>query len=81
MLLTSLTNLQKRKYSAISINIKKEICEYIMANPYVKQTAVASFFNSKYDLKIDRITINKIWQKREQWLSILPNLQTSKIFK
>ncbi len=30
------TNLQKRKYTAISINIKKEICEYIIANPYVK---------------------------------------------
>ena len=30
------TNLQKRKRTAISINIKKEICEYIMANSYVK---------------------------------------------
>ncbi len=52
-----------------------------MANSYVKQITVASFFNSKYDLKIDRTTINKIWQKREQWLSILPNLQILKIFK
>ena len=52
-----------------------------MTNPYVKQITVASFFNSKYGLKIDRTTINKIWQKHEQWLSIFPNLQTSKIFK
>ncbi len=52
-----------------------------MANSCVKQTIVASFFNSKYGLKIDRITINKIWQKCEQWLSIFLNLQTSKIFK
>jgi len=52
-----------------------------VANSCVKQITVASFFNSKYGLKIDRTTINKIWQKREQWLSILPNLQTSKIFK
>ncbi len=66
MLFTSLTNLQKRKHSAISINIKKKICEYIVTNPCIKQTTVASFFNSKYDLKINRITINKIWQKREQ---------------
>ena len=73
MLPTSLTNLQKRKRTAISIDIKKEICEYIVANPCVKQTAVASFFNSKYGLEIDRTTINKIWQNREQWLSILPN--------
>ena len=76
-----MTNLQKRKRSAISINIKKEICEYIVANSYIKQTTVASFFNSKYGLEIDRTTINKIWQNREQWLSILSNLQTSKIFK
>ena len=60
MLLTSLINLQKRKCIAISINIKKEIYKYIMANPYVKQITVTSFFNSKYDLKIDRTTINKI---------------------
>ena len=52
-----------------------------MANPCIKQITVASFFNSKYGLKIDRTTINKIWQKHEQWLSIFPNLQTSKIFK
>ncbi len=30
------TNLQKRKRTAISINIKKEICEYIIANSCVK---------------------------------------------
>ena len=81
ILFTNLTNLQKRKYTAISINIKKEIYKYIMANPYVKQITVTSFFNSKYDLKIDRTTINKIWQNYEQQLFILSNLQTLKIFK
>ncbi len=30
------TNLQKRKRTTISINIKKEICEYIIANSCVK---------------------------------------------
>jgi len=30
------TNPQKRKRTAISINIKKEIYKYIMTNPYVK---------------------------------------------
>jgi hypothetical protein len=34
--------------TAISIDIKKEICEYMLANPNVKQAAVASFFNEKY---------------------------------
>ena len=60
MLSTGFTNLQKRKRTAISINIKKEICEYMVTKPYVKQIIVASFFNTKYGLNIDRTTINKI---------------------
>ena len=37
--------------TAVSINIKKEICEYMLANPNVKQAAVASFFNEKNNKK------------------------------
>ena len=81
MLPTGSTNLQKRKRSAISVNIKKEICEYMVANTCVKHLAVASFFNTKYNLDIDRTTITKIWGKREKWLAVLPSLQTSKTFK
>ena len=81
MLSTGFTNLQKRKRTAISINIKKEICEYMVAKPYVKQIIVASFFNTKYGLNVDRTTINKIWQNREKWLAVLPNLQISNTFK
>ena len=38
----------------------------MVAKPYVKQIIVASFFNTKYGLNIDRTTINKIWQKSSQ---------------
>ena len=82
MLPTSLTNLQKRKHTAISIDIKKEICEYIMSNNNVKQGEVALFFNTKYEeLNIDRSTVSKIWQDREKWLAVLSTSQTSQIFR
>ena len=35
--------LAKKTRTAISIDIKKEICEYMVANPDVNQNAVAYF--------------------------------------
>jgi hypothetical protein len=74
---------QKKKIrTAISIEIKKEICEYMMKNPNIKQASVATFFNEKYaELDIDRTTINKIWKKREDWLAVLSTIQTSYKFR
>ena len=67
--------------TAISIDVKKEICEYMTVNPDINQANVALFFNTKYQkLAVDRTTISKIWKEREKWLSVLPNLQTAKIF-
>ena len=68
--------------TAISLNIKKEICEYMQVNTDVKQGDVALFFNTKYqELNIDRTAVNKIWKDREKWLAILPNLQTLQTFR
>ncbi|GES76664.1 tigger transposable element-derived protein 6-like [Rhizophagus clarus] len=64
--------------TAISVDIKKEICEFILANPDRKQGDIASFFNKKYtDLNIQRTTINKIWKNKEKWLSVLSTSQSS----
>jgi hypothetical protein len=72
----------KKTRSVISIEIKKEICEYMVSNPNISQTNVALFFNTKYlKLNIDRTTINKIWKEREKWLSVLSTLQTSHTFR
>lgn len=72
----------KRTRTAISFDIKREICEYMVTNPNVNQGGVASFFNKKYQkLNIDRTTINKIWKSREKWLSVLSTSQTSHIFR
>ncbi|CAB4401535.1 unnamed protein product [Rhizophagus irregularis] len=71
----------KRTRTAISFDIKREICEYMVTNPNVNKGGVASFFNKKYQkLNIDRTTINKIWKSREKWLSVLSTSQTSHIF-
>ncbi len=72
----------KKTRTPISFDAKKEICEYIQANPNTKQVDVASYFNTKYpSYNIDRSTIAKIWQNRCKWLAILPNIQTSHAFR
>ena len=45
-------NKSKRTCISISINVKKEICKYMSANPHVKQGAVASYFNKNIVVKI-----------------------------
>ncbi|CAB4441110.1 unnamed protein product [Rhizophagus irregularis] len=68
--------------TAISVEVKKEICEYIVANPNVNQGDVATFFNTKYqNFGVDRTTINKIWKEREKWLAVLSTSQTPHIFR
>ncbi|CAB4381270.1 unnamed protein product [Rhizophagus irregularis] len=68
--------------TAINVNVKKEVCEYMKANPNINQGNVASFFNEKYqEFNIDRTTISKIWKDREKWLAVLPTSQTSHIFR
>ncbi|CAB4375843.1 unnamed protein product [Rhizophagus irregularis] len=68
--------------TAISVEVKKEICEYIVANPNVNQGDVATFFNTKYqNFGVDRTTINKIWKERKKWLAVLSTSQTSHIFR
>jgi hypothetical protein len=54
----------------------------MLANPNVKQAAVASFFNEKYPgSDIQRTTINKTWKDQEKWLSILTTSRTSHTFR
>src|SRR6266480_2128698 len=68
--------------TAISINIKKEICEYMQVNTNINQGEVTLFFNTKYqELNISRSAVNKIWKNREKWLATLSNLQTSHTFR
>ena len=72
----------KKTRTAISIDTKKEICKYMIANPHINQGDVASYYNAKYkNLDIDRTTVNKIWKSREKWLAVLSTSQTPHIFR
>ena len=72
----------KKTHTAISNDMKKEICEYMMSNNNVKQDDIALFFNTKYEeLNIDRSTVSKIWKNHEKWLAVLSTSQTSQIFR
>ena len=72
----------KKTRTAISIDTKKEICKYMIANPHINQGDVASYYNAKYkNLDIDRTTVNKIWKSRKKWLAVLSTSQTPHIFR
>ena len=60
----------KKTHTAISVKLKKEICEYMTANRNVKHADVASFFNNKYkELNIDRTSISKIFKNKDKWMN------------
>ncbi|CAB4446261.1 unnamed protein product [Rhizophagus irregularis] len=72
----------KKTRTPISFDAKKEICEYIQANPNIKQADVALYINTKYPrYNIDRLTVAKIWQDRSKWLTVLTNTTTSQTFR
>ena len=52
----------KRTRTAISVKLKKEICEYMTANRNVKHADVASFFCNKYK-ELNIHIIRKILKK------------------
>ena len=56
--------------TSISDSLKKEICVFHIHNKTFKQNEIATYFNSKYSLNIDRMTISKIINKKDKWLSI-----------
>jgi hypothetical protein len=63
-----ITMTQKR--TAISDEVKYEICNYQIKNPHISHENIAIHFNRLYDLDIKRPTISKILKEKERWLSI-----------
>jgi hypothetical protein len=52
----------KRTRSAISDDVKRQICEWAETNKNAKHAEIAKYFNEKYsDLEIDRSTVSKIY--------------------
>src|SRR4051794_22522452 len=74
----------KRTRTAISVKLKKEICEYMTANRNVKHADVASFFCNKYkelNIHIDRTSISKIFKDKDKWMNIVSDALESEFDK
>jgi len=67
--------------TSISNSLKKEICVFHIHNKTFKQNEIATYFNSKYNLNIDRTTISKIINKKDKWVSIEEGEVSKKVFK
>ena len=65
-----------QKRTAISDEIKYDICNYQTKNPNISHENIAIHFNQLHNLDIKRSTISKILKEKERWLSI-ENASTS----
>ena len=58
----------KQRRSAISDDIKRQICEWAEANKNKKHHEIAQHFNEKnLNVKIDRSTVSKILKEKDKW--------------
>ncbi len=64
---------KKQKRTAISDEIKREICEFHIKNPQISHVDIATYFNQLYNFEIIRSTISKILKNKERWLSAITN--------
>src|ERR1043166_5295529 len=61
----------KQHRSAISIDLKKQICEWSQNNKNKTHSEIADYFNKKDStLNIERSTVSKILKKSEKWISV-----------
>lgn len=61
----------KQRRSAISDDVKRQICEWSKANESKRHVDIANHFNELYpNLKIDRSTISKILSQSDKWKAI-----------
>lgn len=75
------TKKSKQCRSAISDDIKRQICEWEEENQNKKHIEIANHFNEKYDLKIDRSTVSKILGQRDKWKSVIDTEFSGKTFR
>jgi hypothetical protein len=61
----------KQRRSAISDDVKRQICEWSIANKSKRHEDIANHFNEKYpNLNIERSTISKILAQSDRWKAI-----------
>ena len=64
---------KKQKRTAISDEIKHEICEFHTKNSHLSHIDIALHFNQLHNFDIKRTTISKILKDKGQWLSAITN--------
>ena len=64
-----------KKRVQLSIDNKREICEYAKQNSTLNHADIAKHFNDKYNFNMNRSTVTKILAKKEKWLNILSTKQ------
>lgn len=73
---------KKQKRSAISQQIKKEICLYSKKNTDKSHSEIATQFNINYsNLSLKRSTISKILKDKEKWENFVPTENSTKVFR
>src|SRR6185436_5922592 len=73
---------KKQRRSAISQQIKKEICLYSKQNLDKSHTEIANQFNINYsNLSLKRFTILKILKDKEKWENFIPTKNFVKVFR
>src|SRR4051794_13530505 len=61
----------KQRRSAISDDVKRQICEWSTANKSKRHEDIAKHFNEKYpNLNIERSTVSKILSQSDRWKTI-----------
>ena len=69
---------KKRKRTQITNALRHEICIYSNDNNTATSTDIASYFNNKYSINIDRSTVSKILSTKDRWIDLnLENQETS----
>jgi Tc5 transposase DNA-binding domain/Fission yeast centromere protein N-terminal domain len=72
----------KQHRSAISDDVKRQICEWEKANRGKRHAEIAAHFNETYPhLNMDRSTISKILSQRDKWEVTTGTEDTAQIFR
>jgi ribosomal protein S25 len=76
------TRQPKQHRSAISDDLKRQICEWSEANKNKKHHEIAEHFNEKYpNVTIDRSTVSKILKEKDKWKAVIITEISSKTFR
>ena len=75
-------NRPKQRHSAISEDLKCQICEWSEANRNKKHHEIANHFNEKYsNVKIERSTVSKILKEKDKWKAVVNSESSNKTFR